>query len=163
MMCMNQCDYPSDDGGPCRCAQDAINSRPPARETAESRLRQTLFVVEATSFETHMLWQEHASGSTNRQKIFKPRRWEQVNPGWSVTVGELDGRPVCVSMMWNRVDGHLVMFWEPTSQVVDHIQIDAWLGKHFDGKWDNGTRDATCNAMNFHHCLNAIDDINKKD
>ena len=23
MKCMNQCDYPSDDGGPCRCAQDA--------------------------------------------------------------------------------------------------------------------------------------------
>lgn len=27
MMCMNQCDYPSDDGGPCRCAQDAAKSQ----------------------------------------------------------------------------------------------------------------------------------------
>lgn len=24
MMCMNQCDYPDDDGGPCRCVQDAM-------------------------------------------------------------------------------------------------------------------------------------------
>ena len=26
MMCINQCDYPSDDGGPCRCELDARNS-----------------------------------------------------------------------------------------------------------------------------------------
>lgn len=32
MMCMNQCDYPSDDGGPCRCEQDAINSRKQAKQ-----------------------------------------------------------------------------------------------------------------------------------
>ena len=27
MMCMNQCDYPSDDDGPCRCAQDAAKTQ----------------------------------------------------------------------------------------------------------------------------------------
>lgn len=26
MLCMNQCDYPGEDGKPCRCAQDAINA-----------------------------------------------------------------------------------------------------------------------------------------
>ena len=27
MKCMNQCDYPSDDGSPCRCAQDAMRTQ----------------------------------------------------------------------------------------------------------------------------------------
>lgn len=128
-------------------------------ETAESRLAKTLFVVEATSFETQCLWAENAKDSSCRR--FTPRQWEQVNPGWLVTVGELDSRPICVSMSWSRIDGHLVMFWEATSQVVDTVQIEKWLSQHFAGKWDNGTRQATTNAMNFHHCLNAIDDANK--
>jgi hypothetical protein len=128
-------------------------------ETAESRLAKTLFVVEATSFEMQCLWAETSPESNYRR--FAPRRWEQVHPGWLVTVGELDSRPICVSMCWNRIDGQLVMFWEATSQVVDTIQIEKWLSQHFNGKWDNGTREATANAANFHHCLNAIDDANK--
>lgn len=118
-------------------------------ETAESRLAKTLFVVQATSFETLCLWSENA------------RQWEQVYPAWLVTVGELDSRPICVSMSWARIDGHLVMFWEATSAVVDTVQIEKWLSQHFAGKWDSGTRQATTDAMNFHQCLNAIDDANK--
>ncbi len=128
-------------------------------ETAESRLAKTLFVVEATSFESHCLWAQTATDSNCR--CFAPRRWEQVHPGWLVTVGELDSRPICVSMCWNRIDGQFVMFWEATSQVVDTVQIEKWLSQHFKGKWDSGTREATTNAANFHHCLNAIDDANK--
>lgn len=125
-------------------------------ETAESRLAKTLFVVEATSFETQCLWAENSKDSNCRR--FTPRRWEQVSPGWLVTVGELDYRPVCISMSWARIDGRLVMFWYPTSQVVDTVQIEKWLEKHFTGKWDGGTRNAQTNAMNFHHCLDAIDE-----
>lgn len=128
-------------------------------ETAESRLAKTLFVVEATSFEQHCLWAETATESNCRR--FEPRRWEQVHPGWLVRIGKLDSRPICVSMRWNRIDGQLVMFWEATSQVVDTVQIEKWLSQHFTGKWGNGTREATTNAANFHHCLNAIDDANK--
>lgn len=38
MMCFNQCDYPSDDGGPCRCQSDAQRSmRPDLKSVVKSR------------------------------------------------------------------------------------------------------------------------------
>jgi hypothetical protein len=126
-------------------------------DTAESRLAETIFIVEATSFEQHCLWAETSSTSDCRR--FAPRKWEQMH-GWLVTVGRLDKRPICVSMTWNRIDGQLVMFWHPTSQVVDMVQIEKWFDKHFNGKWDKGTRNARTDAMNFHHCLHAIDELN---
>ena len=127
-------------------------------DTSESRLTRTLFIVEASSFEQLCLWSEHAADSASRR--FTPRQWEQLNPGWSVTVGNIGARPVCLSANWARIDGQLVMFWEATSEVVDYAQIKKWLSRHFNGKWDHGTRDATADAMNFHHCLAAIDTAN---
>jgi hypothetical protein len=119
-------------------------------ESAESRLAKTFFVVKATSFEQQCLWEDLYS-----------RKWEQINSGWVVPVGELDSRTICVSMRWAQIDGHLVMFWEATSQVVDLVKIEKWLKRHFTGTWCNGTRQATTNAANFHDCLNAIDEANK--
>lgn len=117
--------------------------------SAESRLMQTFFLVEANSFEAQCLWVEHARDGRVQ--------WEQGH-GYAVTVGSLDNRPVVVSIMWNRLNGRWVAFWHACSQVVDHVMIDAWLGKHFSGTWDNGTRRATCDAMNFHHCIHAMQD-----
>lgn len=125
------------------------------QETAESRLLNTLFIVEATSFEVQCLWADHASDSQLRR--FAPRHWEQVNPGWSITVGQLNSRLICISTSWARIDGQLVMFWEATSQLVDMLLVEKWLAENFKGKWGGG-RDATTNAQNFHHCLHAIDD-----
>ena len=56
----------------------------------------------------------------------------------------------------------LVMFWEACSRVVDHRAVDVWLAEHFKGKWDNGSRNATTNASNFHHCIQAVREANKK-
>jgi hypothetical protein len=127
-------------------------------ESAESWLAKTFFVVKATSFEQQCLWEEHAEDSYRR---FSYRKWEQVNSVGVFPVGELDSRTICVSMRWVQIDGHLVMFWEATSQVVDLVKIEKWLERHFTGTWCNGTRQATTNAANFHHCLNAIDEANK--
>lgn len=127
-----------------------------ATETAESLLAKTHFVVEATSCEQFFLWQQHAIESDKRIAS-RPRRWEQTYHGWIVTVGHLNRRPVCVSMCWCLIDGRRVLFWYPTSEVVDHVQIEKWFSKHFARKWDSESRRACCDAMNFHHCLEAID------
>ena len=127
-------------------------------ETAESRLARTLFIVEATACEVHCLWCDNARDSQHRR--FKSRTWEQINPGWLVTVGELALVPICVSTTWAKIDGHLVMFWEACSQVVDREQIDFWINDHFINTWNNGLP-AKTNAMNFHHCLSAIDQANE--
>lgn len=125
-----------------------------SEETAESRLKETFFVVEATSFEVHCLWQHHAEKSDNR--IFPAVTWEQVNPGWVVTVGELDNRPVVLSLSWVRINDKLVMFWDQCSQVADSVMAEAWIDRHFTTKWDRSSRDSKTDANNFHHCIHAI-------
>ncbi len=110
-------------------------------------------VIEANSYERHMLWIE------NRQHPH-PKTWEQLPPGRLETVGHLDDRPVCVSLLKVRVGGHPLLFFYPTSQVVDHAMIDLWLtatlppsAMHPDG-YPNRT-----DAMNFHNVFPHRDGI----
>lgn len=124
---------------------------------AEGRVKQSIFAVEATSAEYSFLWANHASESSSRQ--FDPVDWREVGMGFGVTVGTLKKMPVVISLRWAFLDGQLVMFWHATSQVVDHRQIDNWMEKHFTAKWD-GTRRATCDASNFHHCIGAVREAN---
>ena len=123
--------------------------------TAENRLKRTLFIVEATSFEQFSLWQQHSKTSDSRPSWAQVVDWKEMD-GWLVTVGKLGKRPCCVSMSWARIDGCLVMFYDQCSQVCDSIQTEKWLEKHFSGRYDNGTRRAWTDAQNFGHCLSAI-------
>lgn len=132
-----------------------------SEETAETRLEKTVFIVEATSFEQHCLWGQHASDSWMRPKDYEVVTWEQIN-GWLITVGEIGKRPVCISTSWVKINGALVMFYEQCSQVCDSVQTKKWVDKHFNEKWDNGHRPARCDAMNFGHCLSAIKEHNSK-
>jgi hypothetical protein len=105
-------------------------------------------VVEATSYEIMCLWHEYHE----QRKV----SWVQGRGGgYLPTIGELDGRPVCVSLFVNTIDGHKILFIDATSQVVDHRMIDEWLKTVLPatafqegGKYINYT-----NAMNFHNIL----------
>lgn len=101
-------------------------------------------VVEANSFEQHMLWAE------NRRRD-RPQTWEQINPGLWETVGHLDDRPVCVSLSKVRVGNHLLLFIYPTSQVVDHRLIDRWAEKASPQTAFINGRINRVDAMNFHN------------
>lgn len=129
-------------------------------DTAENRLKNTVFVVEATDFEVLSLWRNHAKESPENND-YERVTWQQMNPGWIVQVGKLDKRPCCISTQWVKIDGQLVMFYEQCSQVCDSVQTQKWLKKHFKAKWD-GTRPATTNAMNFGHCLQGVKQANEK-
>lgn len=104
-------------------------------------------VVEANSYETMCLWREYHEG--------RGLSWEQNAAGYLPTIGELDGRPVCVSLFVNTIDGHKILFIEPTSQVVDHKMIEQWLKETLpDTAWQaNGKYLNSTNAMNFHSIL----------
>ena len=118
--------------------------------SAEDRLKETLFVVEATTFEQLCLWQQRG----------KTLKWEQLGSGWMIQVGNL-GTHICnISASWFRIEGQWVMFYYPCSRVSDSEQTDKWLDKHFTGKWDKGHRRARTNAMNFAHCIQAIREAN---
>lgn len=120
-------------------------------ESAESRLAETLFIVEATSFEQHCLWEKH----------HKELNWQQINSGWLVTVGKLGDRPCCITTSWAKIEDQLVMFYDQCSQVTDTLQTYEWMHKHFNGTWDNGRRMASTDAQNFHLCLHAIREKNE--
>lgn len=128
--------------------------------SAEERLKKTLFLVEATNFEQQALWCTWSKESGERPSYIKPVAWEQVNPGWSVQVGKIGKLPVCVSVTWARIDGHLVCFYDAISRAYDSELVDKWFKQHFKGRWDSGTRRAHCDASNFHFCMDAVRDAN---
>ncbi|MNR71784.1 hypothetical protein D3C71_24620 [compost metagenome] len=117
----------------------------------EEMLQAAVFVVEANSFERHALWKEHHA------KV----KWEEVLSGYMATIGKLADMPVCITVNVAYLDGQLVLFYEPCSQVVDHRMVDAWLEKHVPRKWDKGTRRAKTDANNFHMCLHAVKELNQ--
>jgi hypothetical protein len=125
-------------------------------DTVENRLTKTFFVVEATDAEQFFLWKEW-SNQSDKRCIPDGVVWEQVNPGWLITVGKLGKRPCCISVSWVRINGKLVMFWYQCSQVTDSLQAEAWIEKHFKRTYDGG-RPSTTDAMNFAHCIHAIRD-----
>lgn len=125
--------------------------------------KNVFFLVEANSHERHTFWVDY---------FYKPRKdsptistWEQEMCGEMVYLGKLDKRPVYVQIWWDILNGKRIIFYDGCSQVVDHKMIEDWL-KHFTLKtirYDNGTRWAHCDSMNFHHCLQALRDLNVKD
>lgn len=87
-----------------------------------SFLNGVIGVVDANSYERHMLWDE------NRRRE-QPKTWEQDNSGLMEIVGNVGDMPVCVVLWKATVGGHLLLFVDPTSQVVDHRMIDKWLAE----------------------------------
>lgn len=122
-------------------------------DTAESRLADTRFLVEATTNEWHTLWSRWCIDSQEcREPVFST--WEQLG-GWSIQVGTLDKRPIVVSLNWDKLNGFLVCQWEPTSELVDYKMIEAWIDRYYCSKTKDGRR-ARCNASNFHFCTHEI-------
>lgn len=118
----------------------------------DKRYALTDFVLEANSCETLYLWRECQDNDIS---------WVQDNSGLSVDIGEFGDMPVNISVFWNTIDGLLVLFWDPISMVVHHDMIEKWFDKNCNPMYDNGTRRARTNAMNFHHVLHAAEDRKK--
>lgn len=115
------------------------------------RLEKCEFLIEATRTEEHFLWKE----CVQEFKWCSDKQWEQGH-GNVVRVGEIGDRPVNLTLTWNKIKGIPVCFYDCCSQVVDWKMIEEWLDKNFTRKY-NGRR-AICDAMNFSHCMNYIDE-----
>ncbi|MFY4731209.1 hypothetical protein [Nitrospira sp. BLG_2] len=126
----------------------------------DPRFKDTEFVVEADSFAMQALWEKFSTQSLYRtpQNIYN---WEQDCRGFMETIGHVNKMPVCVCFFWYKINGHLILFYEATSQVVDHRMIEEWLDKYCNPK-HNGSK-ARCNASNFHHALGYIRDCEALD
>ena len=132
--------------------------------------RETVFMVEATGFERHALWLDWADDFTaqNYGRPWKSRvSWNQESLGSCETIGTVKElrvrrRPICVSVTWAIILGKRVAFYEATSQIVDYVVVEKWVESKRVPRWDRGTRAAQCDAMNFHHCLDALREAAKR-
>jgi hypothetical protein len=80
-------------------------------------------IIEANDYEVLSLWQER------RNNNLKPS-WESSLSGMHMTVGFVGADPVAINLRTAVVDGHKVLFFDASSQVVDHRLIDSWLRKN---------------------------------
>lgn len=107
----------------------------------DKRFSQTHYVVEANSFEQLSLW----------EKYHKTHSWVEDNQGLLLTIGHFHNNPICISISWATVNNKLIMFFEPTSTIVNYNIIDKWLDENCNPM--NGSRKARTDAMNFHLAL----------
>ena len=102
-------------------------------------------IVEATGYESLMLWREFHQ----EQKL----SWVQNNAGWLECVGKVGDKEVWISPLAHIVNGRKILFVEATSVVVDWDLIEEYLKKNVPSAV---TRNEIYlnkeNAMNF-HCL----------
>lgn len=91
--------------------------------------------------------------------------WEQIGLGGLQTVGRvligadassLREAPVCVNIFFAGILGHMVCFYQVSSEVVDHGMVRAWLDEMFSGV-------PRCDMMNFGMCLSFLKDLNEKE
>lgn len=126
-----------------------------SRDENEANRKAAVYLVEATDLETHHLWLDWSEESESRGwgEPTHPRLpWEQIALGYGDTVGEFGGMPVAVSVTFARVLGQVIVFYEATSQVVDHRMVEKWTQTAFPA-----SRGRT-NATNFHIC---VDDLRR--
>lgn len=114
-------------------------------------LKDTFFAVEATSFEKQLLW----------ERWHESIPMEQDGSGFGRQVGEIGGMPTMVMLYRFNIWGKWVVFYEGTSQVVDHRLVEGWIKKnvlaHTPG-WDGRARGCHCDAQNFHLCVEALEE-----
>lgn len=121
----------------------------------DPRFKDTEFVVEADSFAHQTLWEQWSTEALFTRPHCNNIQWEQDSMGFMDTIGQLADMPVCVSFFWAKLNGHLILFYNATSAVVDHRMIESWLKKYCNPQWDNGRR-AHCDASNFHHVVSYV-------
>jgi len=130
--------------------------------TAEKCLAETAHLIrDADSFASNELWKEWSHESRklgfSQEGRYSPRaehlfEWVQCH-GWWTTIGHIQKRPVCFSLMWNLLDGYLVCFSEGCSQLVDYEMFEKWVKKHYGGP--------STDAMNFGNAASDLRDLAK--
>ena|SRR5581483_3409967 len=127
----------------------------------DPRFKDTEYVVEADSYAMQSLWERWSTEALHKHKDFNFINWRQDSMGSCVHIGDLDKRPVVVTFFWAKLNGHLVVFWEATSEVVDYKMVEEWLGKYCNPQHND--RRSRCDANNFHHVIEYINDCHAEE
>jgi hypothetical protein len=100
--------------------------------------------VEANSFERMCIYRNNDKASDS---------WKDSGEGYGAPVGDVLGKPVYISLNSAVVNGHKVIFYYPTSVMVDHNLILDWMRGNMPETAFKNDRLNTVDAMNFHNVL----------
>ena len=122
-------------------------------KTLASYLRKTIVVIRATSFEQRCLWERHSVAAVGSIQILDPfKRLEKIDrfiwrqeAGWS-----LMGVGGTLGLTFVRLNGKLVLFWEPIADKTDLTEVAAWFNRHLP------TLAMRTSAGNFHTCFERV-------
>ena len=122
----------------------------------EAKLQSTKFFVEATSAEQHFLWKE----------FHEKTNWVEDNCGVSRQVGSIgndESKPVWVNFRFAEINGKRICMYEATSRYVDHTLVKNYIKENYPVKYDNNTRLAMTDAMNFHLVVEVTEESSEKE
>lgn len=105
----------------------------------EDLLKEVKYAVEATSFEENTLYEKF------KDKVI----WKEMRSGLGKVVGEVSDCKVFLSLRFNFINDIPVLFWEATSMMVDHFQIEEWFDENTQIK-------RNVSAQNFHFITSEI-------
>lgn len=104
-------------------------------------------IVEATSFEAFTLWDKYTTNG---------RQMSQYGGGFGITVGYCkDSKDqklsVTISLFKYSLDGKSILFYHPTSKMVDYGLIEDWINENMpvSARREDGTVKTT-DCQNFH-------------
>ena len=86
----------------------------------EEYIKDIIGVVEASEYEYHSLWREYTGEGYS---------WKELSYGYSEAVGDINNRPIYISLRTAVVDGKKILFIHGTSTLVDWDLIGEWLEK----------------------------------
>ncbi len=84
----------------------------------DHRYIETDYVVDATHDEMHHLWWRY------HEHYGVP--WTEVSRGETLIIGEVDKRPIAVSVFWGIIVTKHIAFVDVTSQLADYKMSEEW-------------------------------------
>lgn len=83
--------------------------------------------------------------------------------GFYQVIGKINkNKPVCVSFSFAKIYGKRICFYYSSGRYSDSVMVENFIESNYSVKWDNGTRRAMTDAMNFHHAIDACRTANLK-
>ena len=120
----------------------------------DKRLAETFYAIEADSYAYHQIWKEYFYSVPPEKRKFD---FVQDYSGIGVTIGPMRSHngsqmPIVLQFNWWIINGHRVLFYHASSQVVDWGLIEKWLKKYMPHL------KRTSDATNAHNVLNYLED-----
>ena len=121
------------------------------------KLLSCVFFVEANEYERHSLWKNHNDDPE--------LNYLTDSAGFGETIGYIDNNtdmPVTLMFFFIEMCGKRVCLYHSSGRYSDWTMVENWIKEMFPVKCDNGTRDAMCDASNFHLAINCCKEESEK-